>query len=112
MLRRLSDRTGMEVVTDEFRIWESLRHQHGGPAMTASHIGDGRPAVQFVNDALKSRKPVWHEVVVITWAEEAGDGAEHAASEVAPFNPPTCLEGVLNLRLGLQQRRHQVESAE
>src|SRR5271168_3683730 len=42
VLARRLDRTQVEVVADELRVWESLGHRHRRPAVTAadiSHLG-------------------------------------------------------------------------
>ena len=47
MRRSVLDRARMEVVADELRLRESLRHHHGGPAVTAPDIGHLGAAFQF-----------------------------------------------------------------
>ncbi len=36
----LLDRVGMEVISNETRIWKSLCHEHGRESCSASDVGD------------------------------------------------------------------------
>src|SRR5204862_8240382 len=50
---RRVDRRGMEIVSDELRVRERLRHRDGRPAVAASDIGDLGAAWQLLDDAVE-----------------------------------------------------------
>ena len=52
--------------------------------MTATHVGYTGTVCQFFNNTVKGREPFLHQIVLVTWSEELGDGAEQAARLVAP----------------------------
>ncbi len=52
--------------------------------MTAADVGDTGTVCQFLNNTVKGREPLLHQIVLVTWSEELGDGAEQAARLVAP----------------------------
>jgi hypothetical protein len=57
VLARRLDRTQVEVVSDELRVWESLRHRHRRPAVTAADISHLGAVLQLLDDAVEGRKP-------------------------------------------------------
>src|ERR1700730_11647121 len=65
MRRGLLDRVRVEVVADELRVGEGLRHQDGGPTMAAPDIGDFRALLPFFDYAVERGKPIAHQVVVV-----------------------------------------------
>src|ERR1700737_3242736 len=99
MAVRFSDGWRVEVVTDEPALRKSLRHQQGRKAYAAADISNLGSRFQFRRDALKSRQPVLHDVVHITWSEKRAGCAEQATGRVSPAHAGTGTERVLYLRL-------------
>ena len=67
---RLRHRVGMKVVADERRFRKGFRHDDGRKAVTATNVGDFRPAFEFRGDAVQGRQPGTDEIVLIAWAKE------------------------------------------
>src|SRR3954470_5608627 len=100
----------MEVVANELRLGEGLRHDHGRPAMAASHITNLRAGGQLGHYPVECRQPVLHKVVEITRSEETRSRAKQARAIVAPGDTSTLLERLLDPWLGVRPRDDPIES--
>ena len=60
--------------------------------MTATDVGDTGTICQFLDNTVKRREPLLHQMVSVTGSEELGDGAEQAARLVAPPDAITSFE--------------------
>src|ERR1700761_3875661 len=77
--------------------------------MAAPDIGNFGATLQLVDDAVEGREPIAHQIVMVTRAEKACDGAEEAARVLAPRYAATDSEYSLDLILALNHPRHQVK---
>ncbi len=74
LLRALAgrlDRAEVVVGAREQRLRERLGHQDRRGAVAAAHVGDARPALELVDDAVQRRQPLADQVRVVAGAEEA-----------------------------------------
>ena len=93
------DRTRMEVIADELRIRERLRHDHGGPAVAAADIGNPGAALQFFDHAIERGQPMIDQVRFIAGTEETRGGAKQTGALVAPAHASAMPEGRFYLLL-------------
>lgn len=101
----------MEVVTDEAGVAISLGHENRREANATADIGHLGAFHQLLLHALKGRQPRLHDIVHISRPEERTRCAEQAPCRVSPPHPAAGAEAALNLRLSLDHRGHQIESA-
>src|SRR5260370_14596487 len=101
----------MEVVANELRLGEGLRHYHSRPAMAASHIGNLAACGQPGHYPVECRQPVLHKVVEIARSEEPRSRTKQAGAIAAPGDPTTLLKCLLHpWWLGIRPRDHAIES--
>src|SRR4051794_27111902 len=81
----------MEVVANKLRLGEGLRHDHGRPAMAASHITNLRAGGQLGHHPVECRQPVLHKVVEVARSEETRRRTKQARAIVAPGDTPPFL---------------------
>ncbi|MNY09423.1 hypothetical protein D3C86_1423380 [compost metagenome] len=101
----------VEVVADEAGVAICLGHKNCREANATADIGHLGPFHQFVLHALKGRQPRLHDIVHISRPKERARCAKQATCGVSPPHPAAGPEAVLNLRLSLDHRGHQIESA-
>src|SRR3546814_15820627 len=77
-------RTRVEIVADEGRVRERLRHDDRREAVPAADIRDRRAPLELCNDTVKRRQPGFGEAVVIAGTEKASRGAEQTLRLLAP----------------------------
>src|SRR5438270_3535504 len=78
----MSDRWLMNIVADEDRLRERLRHDHVRLPGSAADVRDPGAGLKLGLDALKGRIQFCTNMGLVTWTEHGADRAEHGARMV------------------------------
>ena len=113
-LARGRNRRVVIIQADEARLGERLRHQDGGGSVSAGDVGDPGAALHALDDAVKCRQPLAHQMRAVAGAEEALGAAEHAMVVRVPAQAFAGAEGFDDLVFiepergrDLEGRRHE-----
>ena len=74
----------MVVKSIDVGLGEGFRHQDGGSAFPAAHVGDLGTAREFVLDPIESRNPGADQIRGVPWTKELLASVKHPVLVLAP----------------------------
>ena len=92
----------MVVKSIDVGLGEGFRHQDGGRAFPAAHVGDLRSAREFVLDAIESRNPGADQIRGVARTEELLTSVKHPVLVLAPAHSGAGTECLCDARDGGQ----------
>src|SRR3546814_19752173 len=98
-LPRALDRGFVLVEPDDGAVREGLRHDDRRSAVAAADVGDFRPRLEPLDDAVQGRQPFLDQKRAVTGAEELLDAAEQACRMLVPADALARPERLGDLRL-------------
>ena len=103
--RRL-DRLGVDVEAGERRVRERLGHHDRRRSVPASDVGDGRAALELLDEAVDRREPVAEQMHPVQRAERALRAVEEIVVMLVPSEPVAGQEPLGDLLAALDHRGH------